>query len=162
MFLLELLINENLLKAEVELNHADSDTIIECCRNYQQKLTAYRDELYKLRGVSEISLQQPSALARELTEQVRKAIRSALEITTRERNQTELLLESFISINGYKAAETFNQLKYHGFDNWELKANSVRSESIGADGQMSIQEAVDTAGRLRREAYVLDKTTFSR
>lgn len=160
MLMVELLVNENLLKAEFALSQANKDNIIELCRDYLRALSEYRDELYKLRGVPEINLQQSSSLARELAEQVRKAIRSAIEITIRERNQTESLLESFTSISGYEAIDTFNRLKYKGFGDWQLGANIVCPRNNGDDGQMTIQEAVDTAGLLRREAYIADKTTF--
>lgn len=160
MLMVELLVNENLLKAEFALNQANSGNIIELCREYLRVLTEYRDELYKLRGSPEITLQQSSSLARELTQQVRKAIRSALEITTRERNKTESLLESFTSISGYEAIDTFNRLKYKGFDDWQLGANSIRPGNNGNDGQMTMQEAVDMASLLRREAFIMFKTTF--
>lgn len=160
MLIVELLVNENLLKAESALQQADSGNIIELCRAYLRMLNEYREELYKLRGSSKISLQQSSSLARELTEQVRMAIRSALEITTRERNKTESLLESFITISGYEAVDTFNQIKYKGFDDWQLGANSVHPGNNGKNGQMNMQEAVDTASLLRREMYIARRMTF--
>lgn len=160
MLIAELLVNENVLKAEFALNQANSDNIIELCRNYLKVLNEYREELYKLRGMPEITLQQSSSLARELTKEVRKAIRSAVEITTRERNKTEALLESFTSISGYEAIDTFNRLKYKGFNDWELGANAIRPRHNADNGQMTMQEAVDTASLLRREAYIEDKTTF--
>lgn len=160
MLIVQLLVNEKLLNAEYALNQADSSNIIELCRDYLQVLSEYRDELHKLRGVPEINLQQSSSLARELAEQVRKTIRAAIEITVRERNQTELLLQSFTSISGYEAIDTFNRLKYKGFDNWQLGANTIRSENSADEGQMTMQEAVDTASLLRREAYIADKITF--
>ena len=159
MLIIELLVNENLIKAEYALNRANSGNIIELCREYLQILTEYREELYKLRGVPETTLPQ-SSLARELVEQVRKSIRTAIEITTRERNQTELLLNSFTSISGYEAVETFNRLKYRGFENWELKANSINSHNNEGFDQIAMQEAIETAGLLRREAYITDKTVF--
>ena len=159
MLIIELLVNENLIKAEFALNQANSGNIIELCRDYLQLLTEYRDELYKLRGVPETTLPQ-SSLARELVEQVRKSIRTAIEITTRERNKTELLLKSFTSISGYEVVDTFNRLKYRGFDNWELKANSVNSHNNGGFDQIAMQEAIETAGLLRREAYIAGKTIF--
>lgn len=162
MLILEMLFNEKLYKAESDLNQANSDNIIELCREYLQILTEYREDLYKLRGSPKINLQQSSGLARELVEQVRKAIRSTVEITTMKRNRTELLLESFTSISGYEAVDTFNQLKYKGFDNWELKANSVHSRNKEGFEQIAIREAVETASRLRREAYIASKTTFFR
>ena len=162
MLIIEMLVNENLIKAESALNGANSGNIVELCREYLQILTEYRDQLYKLRGVPEINLEQPSALARELVEQVRKAIRSTIEITTRERNHTELLLDSFTSISGYEVVNTFNRLKYRGFDNWELKANAVNSKNNGDFEQIAMQEAIDEASLLRRESYITDKTVFLR
>jgi hypothetical protein len=160
MLIIELLVNESLIKAEFALHQANSGNIVELCREYLQLLTGYRDELYKLRGVPEIDLQQPSTLARELVEPVRKAIRTAVEITTREHNHTTRLLKSFTSISGYEVVRTFNRLKYRGFDNWELKAGSVNSQNNGGFEQIAIQEAVDAASLLRREAYITGKTTF--
>ncbi|HSK72183.1 MAG TPA: hypothetical protein VK892_10840, partial [Pyrinomonadaceae bacterium] len=147
MLITELLVNEDLLRAEYNLNQADSSNIIELCRNYLSLLTEYRNELYKLRGTEEINLQQASALGRELTEQVRKAIRTAVEITTRERNQTESLLESFTSISGYEAVNTFNQLEYKGFADWELRANEVRLKNDTNNERLTVQEAVETASQ---------------
>lgn len=158
MLIVKLLVNENLLNAETALNQANSNNIIELCRAYLLVLTEYRDELYKLRGTPEISLQQTSSLARELTEQVRKAIRSAVEITVRERNQTENLLESFTAISGYEAVETFNHLKYKGFDDWEMRASGVRlKDNAKSKEHLTIGEAVEMASLLRREAYLSQK-----
>lgn len=162
MLIIEMLFNEKLIKAESDLNRAKSDNIIELCREYLRILTEYREDLYKLRGSPKINLQQSSGIARELVEQVRKAIRSTVEITTLKRNQTELLLESFTSIGGYEAVDTFNRLKFRGFDNWELKANSINSQNNAGFEQIAMQEAIETASLLRREAYVADKTTFFR
>jgi hypothetical protein len=160
MLIVKLLVNEKLLEAEVALNQADSGNIIELGLAYLKILNEYREELYKLRGVPEINLKQPSPLARELTEQVRKAIRSAVEITTRERNQTELLIESFTSLSGYEAIDTFNRLKFKGVDNWELGANSIHSKNSTGNEKLTIQEAVDAASLLRREAYIIHRTIF--
>jgi hypothetical protein len=160
MLMLQLLVNENLLNAEIALNRSESADLVANCRKYLLLLTEYRDELYKLRSSPEINLQQQtSPLARELTEQVRKAIRSAIEITTRERNHTENLLESLTAISGYEAADTFNKLKYKGFDNWEMRASGVRVKG-DKDELMTVQAAVEQASRLRCEAYVADKTVF--
>lgn len=160
MLIIELLVNKRLLESEIALAQADSGNIIELARAYLQILGEYREELYKLRGVPEINLKQPSPLARELTEQVRKAIRAAVEITTRERNKTEMLLESFTSLSGYDAIDTFNRLKFKGVDNWELGANAIHSKNSAGNEQLTIQEAVDTASMLRREAYIIHRTIF--
>lgn len=162
MLIVKLLVNEKLLNAEIALNRADSGNIIELCKAYLSVLTEYRDELYKLRGTPEINLKQSSKLARELTEQVRKAIRSAVEITTRERNETENLLESFTVISGYEAVETFNELKYKGFDSWELWSGGTRlKDDAENEKRMTMEETVETASLLRREAYLAQKTALS-
>jgi hypothetical protein len=84
----------------------------------------------------------------------RKAIREAIETTTRERNRTQVLLLSFITISGYEAVEIFNQRKYEGHEDWELRASGVKFRG-GKDGDlMTIQEAVDLASLLRREDHV--------
>ena len=154
--------NENLLDAERMLKKASSDNIVELCEKYLQLLNEYRAELYKFRGTPEINLQQSSPLARELVEQKRNAIRTELEIITRKRNETESLLESFTSINGYEAVKTFNQLEYKGFTSWELRANEVRPRNDDNNERMTMQEAVETASLLRREAYVTYQVTFPR
>lgn len=163
MTIINLLINERLIDAELALSKATSDNIVELCRIYLKLLTEYRDQLYELRGIPEINLKQSSSvLGRELVEQARKAVRAAVEITVRERNATESLLESFTSINGFEAAETFNQLQYKGFSAWELRAKGIRPKDGAGDEPIPVEEAVSLAGQLRREAYVADKITFLR
>lgn len=157
-----MLINEKLNKAESDLSRANSGNIIELCRDYLQTLTEYREDLYKLRGSPEINLQQPSALARELIEQFRKAVRTAVETATIKRHQTERLLRSFTAISGYEAVNTFNHLYYQGFDDWELRANSVYPRQRGIQEKITISEAVDAASLLRCEAYVTNKFLFFR
>lgn len=160
MKILKLIENNNLCNAKLALDQANSSNIIELCEKYLKFLTEYRDELYKLRGTPEINLVQSSTLARELAEQIRKSIRSTVETTTQERNHTESLLKSFTAISGYDAVKTFNQLKYKGFNNWELCANQVRLENGNDIESIKLQEAIETASLLRREAFITDKTTF--
>ena len=162
MLTIDMPVNKNVIKAQSALSRANSGNIVKLCREYLQTLTEYRAELYKFREIPEINLKQPSELDRELVEQMRKAIRSAVETTTRERNQTEILLDSFITISGYDAVNTFNRLKYKGFDNWELKSGAVYSRNNGGFEQIAMQEAIEAASLLRRESYVRDKTLFLR
>ena len=163
MTIINLLINESLTSAKLALSKATSDNIVELCRDYLKLLTEYRDRLYELRGIPEINLKQSlSAPGRELIEQARKAVRAAVEITVRERNETESLLESLTFINGYEAAETFNQLKYKGFNAWELRAKGIRLKDNLDDTPIPVEEAVDLAGQLRRDAYIAEKITFLR
>ncbi|HEX9961962.1 MAG TPA: hypothetical protein VGB00_13590 [Pyrinomonadaceae bacterium] len=163
--MMNLPVNENLLSAEQALKKATCDNIVELCEKYLQSLKEYREELYKFRGAPEINLQQSSPLARELrepVEQKRNAIRTELEIITRKRNEIESLLQSFTSINGYEAVKTFNRLEYKGFISWELRANEVRPQNDDNNERMTIHEAVETASRLRRQAYIAYQTTFPR
>jgi hypothetical protein len=155
-----ILVNENLRNAELALEQANSENIVRLCQEYLLLLSNYRDKLYKLRGTPEICLHQTSRVARELVEQTRKAIRTSLEVTTKERNEVESLLKSFTTISGYEATETLNRLEYNGFSNWELRAGGVRLKNDVGDKRLSVQEAVETASRLRREAYIANKTTL--
>ena len=205
MKIINLLINERLLKAELAVNEATSDDIIELCRTYLDLLAGYRDHLRGLRNIPEINLTQASTLGRELVEQARKAVRDSVEITVREHNRASALLESFTSITNRQAAETFNVLKYREADNWEASSLGVhrklsdgRTEkprfqlaAVGPSGshtagpgldhlslnhdytketpgkeisveQFSVEEAIDIASRLRRDAYIDRKITFFR
>ena len=135
------------------VNRATSETIVRQCKEYLALLADYRSQLYELQGTPGLNEQSTSA---SLTEEVpdRKTIREAIESTTRERNKTQLLLLSFTTVSGYEAVEIFNQRKYEGHDDWELRASGVKFRG-GDDGDlMTIQEAVDLAGILRREDYV--------
>jgi len=155
-----LLENENLLNAEIALSQADNENIIELCRVYLRLLSEYRDELYKFQGAPKINLHQISLPNRKSVEETRKSIRTAVESTTQKRNQTETLLKSFTAINGSEVLKTFNQLEYKGSKNWMLLANQVRSKNGENSEQMTIQEAVEIAGSLRRKAYITNKITF--
>ena len=98
--------------------------------------------------------QQPASpsLSEEIPD--RKTIREAIERTTRERNRTQLLLLSFTTVSGYEAVEIFNQRKYEGHDDWELRASGVKFRGGDDSDLMTIQEAVDLAGMFRREDHV--------
>jgi hypothetical protein len=158
MKIVNLLINEDVLNAEMALEHANSENIVALGRTYLALLNEYREQLHKLGSLPEINLAHQSKLGRELVEQSRKAVRAAIEVTTSERNRIESLIEMFTLINGWDAAATFNRLKHKDSTNWELRGSEVRIADNGEG--MKIEEAVATAGLLRRQAYVADKTTF--
>ena len=145
MKIINLLINENVLKAELALEQASSENIVQLCRNYLALLTEYRDQLFGLRDIPELNLEQQSSLARELIEQARRAVRAAVEITVRERNRTTALLDSFIKITNHQAADTFNLFSYKGHTNWEAGSGGVRRANGGVVEQVSVEEAVETA-----------------
>jgi hypothetical protein len=136
------------------LKHATSDNIIELCKQYLALLTEYRAELYKLPDTLGVNRWSGSFLWED-TDSARKAIRAAIEDMTRERRRAGALLLSFTSVSGHDAVETFNRQRYRGHDDWELRAGGVARFSGDVAGErMSVQEAVDTAGLLRREEHI--------
>ena len=147
-------LEERLRRARLALDGAAAENIVELCRQYLAVLAEYRAELYKLPdrlGIKRRS-EPPS---REDSDDVRTAIRAAIEQTTRERHGTEALLLSFTSVSGYEAAETFNRHGYKGHTDWELRAGGVaRFCGVVAGERMTVLEAVETASLLRREEHV--------
>jgi len=144
-------LEQRLQASEHALNRATSESIVKHCKHYLALLAEYRDRLFELQGTP-VSQQPASPF---LTEEVpdRKTIREAIERTTRERNRTQLLLLSFTTVSGYEAVEIFNQRKYEGHDDWELRASGVKFRGGDDTDLMTIQEAVDLAGMLRREDH---------
>jgi len=142
-------LEQRLQASKHALNRATSESIVEQCKHYLALLAEYRGRLFELQPVSRHSA-SPS-----LTEEVpdRTTIREAIERTTRERNTTQLLLLSFTTVSGYEAVEIFNQRKYEGHDDWELRASGVKFRGGDDTDLMTIQEAVDLAGMLRRQDH---------
>ena len=145
-------LEQRLQASQHALNRATSESIVEQCKQYLALLAEYRGRLFELQGTP---VSQPPACP-SLSEEVpdRKTIRKAIERTTRERNRTQLLLLSFTTVSGYEAVEIFNRRKYEGHDDWELRASGVRFRGGDDSDLMTIQEAVDLAGMLRREGHV--------
>ena len=146
-------LDQKLQASKQALNRATSESIVEQCKQYLALLAEYRSRLYELQGMPAAS--EPPA-SPSLTEEVpeRKTIREAIERTTSERNRTQLLLLSFTTVSGYEAVEILNQRKYEGHDDWELRASGVKFRGGGESDLITIQEAVDLAGMLRREDHV--------
>jgi len=127
------------------LHQANRDNIVDQCKRYLTLLEEYRIRLYDL----------PSAPSdQQVNIPDRKAVREAIETTIRERNSTQVLLLSFTTVSGYEAVEIFNDRKYQGHDDWELRASGVKFHGADALDLMTIQEAVQLASVLRREDYV--------
>ena len=127
------------------LHQANRDNIVEECKRYLTLLEEYRIRLYDL----------PSAPGdQQVNIPDRKAVREAIETTIRERNSTQVLLLSFTTVSGYEAVEIFNDRKYQGHDDWELRASGVKFHGADTLDLMTIQEAVQLASVLRREDYV--------
>jgi hypothetical protein len=146
-------LEQKLQASKQGVNRATSESIVKQCKEYLALLAEYRSRLYELQGTPGVNQQSASP---SLTEEVpdRKTIREAIERTTRERNKTQLLLLSFTTVSGYEAVEIFNQRKYEGHDDWELRASGVKFRGGGNSDLMTVQEAVDLASLLRREDHL--------
>jgi hypothetical protein len=146
-------LEQELEASKKALHRANRDNIVDQCKRYLALLGEYRVQLYDLQSVSGVG-QSPTSSATHDEIPDRKAIREAIETTTRERNTTQVLLLSFTTVSGYEAVEIFNTRKYQGHDDWELKASGVKFHGADAPDLMTIQEAVQLASVLRREDYV--------
>ena len=145
-------LEQRLQASKHALNRATSESIVEQCKQYLAVLAEYRSQLYDLQVTPGLNQQSASPSLTEVPD--RKTIREAIERTTRERNRTQLLLLSFTTVSGYEAVEIFNQRKYEGHDDWELRASGVKFRGGDNGDLMTVQEAVDVAGMLRREAHL--------
>jgi hypothetical protein len=147
-------LEEELSHARHDLQLATSENIIHLCKHYLALLSEYRSKLYELQGTPGINQQSALPASPEDVGDTRRAIRAAIENTTKERNGTEMLLLSITTVSGYEAVEIFNRQEYEGHNDWELRPSGVKfSSGVGRD-LLTIQEAVDIAGLLRREELV--------
>jgi hypothetical protein len=146
-------LEEKLRNARLALNGAASENIIELCKQYLTLLAEYRAELYMLPRTLDLHRGSRTQSARADVDDTRKAIRAAIEHTTRERVWAEALILSFTAISGYEAVETFNRQKYKGRDDWKLSAGGAGFNGAAGVERMTIQEAVETASLLRREEH---------
>ena len=142
-------LEQELQDARHNLKRANTENIFDRCKHFLGLLAEYRNKLYELE-VPEQTV--PAALPKGALD--RKAIREAIETTTRERNRTQVLLLSFTTISGYEAVEIFNERKYKGHEDWELRASGVKFRGGHDEDLMTIQEAVDLASLLRREDHI--------
>ena len=145
-------LEQTLQASKQAVNRATSESIVEQCKQYLALLAEYRTRLYELQGTPGVSQHSASPSPPQVVPD-RKTIREAIETTTRERNRTQLLLLSFTTVSGYEAVEIFNQRKYEGHDDWEMRASGVKFRGGDNNDLMTIQEAVDLAGMLRREDH---------
>jgi hypothetical protein len=151
-------LEEKLQHAKHVLRRATSENIIEVCKQYLALLAEYRNKLYELQGTRGIEQQAASSSSPEDADDARKTIRAAIENTTKERNETEMLLFSITTVSGYEAVEIFNRLEYEGRNDWELRASGIKVGGGAEHDLLTIQEAVEIAGLLRREEYVARNT----
>ncbi len=141
-------------QAKNALKGATSESIVELCKQYLALLEEYRSQIFTLQGTSAIDKRLASASPRGDVKEIRKIVRAAIENITHERNRTKLLLLSFTTVSGYEAVALFNRRKYEGHDDWELRASGVKSRGRSGHDLITIKEAVETAGLLRREEHI--------
>lgn len=146
-------LEERLHYTKHALDEALSGNIIERCKQYLALLAEYRSELYKLPDTLGINLKDGASSTRENVEDIKTAVRAALDDLTKEHNRTKALLLSFTMVSGYGAVATLNWQKYKGHATWELKAGGVGVAGNTQD-RMSVQEAVERASLLRREEHI--------
>jgi len=146
-------LEEKLNHARHALKRASVENIIDRCKRYLALLAQYRSQLFELNGTSDARL-PPASSSTPKQLVARKAIRAAIENTTRERNRTEMLLLSITTVSAYEAVEIFNTRKFAGQTDWELRGSGVKSTGSATAELLTIQEAVDIAGILRRQEHV--------
>ena len=147
-------LEEQLSHARHDLRQATRESIIHRCKHYLALLSEYNSKLYELQGTPATNQRSASPTSPEDVGDTRRAIRAAIENTTKERNGTEMLLLSMTTVSGYEAVEIFNRREYGGHNDWELRSSGVKfNDNTGRD-LLTIQEAVDIAGLLRREELV--------
>lgn len=147
-------LEEKLQNTRRALERANSENIIELCKQHLALLAEYRSDLYKLRPTYSIDQRSVHVPSREDLNDTRKVVRAAIENTTQERNRTEMLLISLTTVSGYEAAKIFNRLNYLGHVDWELRASGVKFSGGSSRDLLTIHEAVNIAGLLRRDEYV--------
>ena len=153
-------LEQKLQESRQALNRANSENIFDRCKHYLGLLAEYRSKLYELQeGPGSSQHREPRALPEGALD--KKTIREAIETTTRERNRTQVLLLSFTTISGYEAVEIFNERKYEGHEDWELRASGVKFRGTENNDLMTIQEAVDLASVLRREDHIAQNSLNS-
>ncbi len=157
MLFVKLLVNERLLDAEMALvSVRKPELVIGLSRRYLDLLEEYRFELKKLGGQEITDPRYASTLARELTSQVRQAICNAIDVTRREIEKVESLLESLTVISGYEAMMTLNAMSFMGLSTWTVEMGGLR-----ADKQfLTIDESIAAARELRCLAYTMKKRVF--
>jgi len=147
-------LEQQLSHARQDLRQATSQNIVHLCKHYLALLSEYRSKLYEFQGTTGINQGSASPKTPEDVGDTRKAIRTAIENTTMERNGTEMLLLSITTVSGYEAVEIFNRRKYEGHNDWELRSSGVKFSGGAGRDLLTVQEAVDIAGLLRREELV--------
>ncbi len=151
---MNLLIDHEVLKAEIELERASAENVIAKAKVYQALLLAFHRQLCRYASLmSRGRHQNQLAMGQDPAQQAPEPFSTAIHIAKSEILRVERLLDKFSKISPAEAVEIFNRLGHRGSSNWEEAVDEVRT-TIGTE-RMSAETAIEEAGLLLREEYVL-------
>jgi len=155
---MNLLIDHEVLKAEIELERASADDVVAKAKVYLALLSAFHKQLCRYaRLLSRGRHQNQLATGQGPAEQAPEPFSTAIHIAKSEILRVERLLEKFSKISASEAVEIFNRLGHRGSSNWEEAIDEVRT-TVGTE-RMSAGTAIEQAGLLLREEYALSNRT---
>ena len=152
---LNLLIDHEVLKAEIELEDASAEDVIERAKVYFALLCAFRRQLQTFTRLSVVRGLKTSNGGAGPKERPVDPIATALDVVESEVIRVDCLIDSFTTISAWEAAQIFNRVQYRGSSEWETAANEVRTV-IGTE-RMPAENAIEEAGMLLREEYASER-----
>lgn len=155
---MNLLIDHEVLKAEIELERASADDVVAKANVYLALLTAFDKQLCRYaRLLSRGRHQNQLAMGQDWVEHAPEPFSTAIHIAKSEILRVQRLLDKFSKISAAEAVEIFNRLGHRGSSNWEEATGEVRT-TPGTD-RMSPENAIEQAGLLLREEYAMSNRT---
>ena len=146
---MNLLIDHEVLRAEIELEGASAENVVERARVYLALLLAFRKQLCDFARMSR------GRYSNRPAEQTTDPFSTAIHVAESEILRVERLLDKFSTISAWEAAQIFNRLGYRGSSDWEAAANEVRT-TIGTE-RMPAESAIEEAGMLLRGEYAASR-----
>ena len=146
---MNLLIDHEVLKAEIELEDATAVDVLERAKVYFALLCAFKRQLQTFAQMS--AMRGPGTARSRPAERPVDPIATAIDVVESEIVRVDRLIVSFTTISAWEAAQIFNRVGYRGSSEWEAAANEVRT-TIGTE-RMPAENAVEAAGLLLREEY---------
>jgi hypothetical protein len=149
---LNLLIDHEVLKAEIELEGATAVNVLERAKVYFALLCAFRRQLQAFAHMTGLRpAVRPKGARGDSADRPVDPIATAIEVVESEVVRVDRLIVSFTTISTWEAAQIFNRVRYRGSNEWEAAANEVRT-AVGTE-RMPAENAVEAAGMLLREEY---------
>ena len=155
MKLLNLLIDHEVLRAEIQLEDATAENVLERAKVYFALLCAFRRQLETFAGMSVMREPGPARFAATTTDRPVDPIATAIGVVESEITRVDRLIVSFTTISAWEAAQIFNRVGYRGSTEWEAAANEVRT-TIGTE-RIPAENAVEAAGLLLRKEYAASR-----